>query len=161
MLGCILRGSTMTTAFMQRFEVGWGDLDFNGHMRNTAYLDYAATTRWAYFRSLGLQMKEFQQLRFGPVVLKDEVEYFRELHLLQTVFVGIALAGLSEDGVRFRLRNEFHGEDGRPVARVTSTGAWMDLEARRLGTPPPALRGVLTGLGRTDDFAVIAGKAGR
>ena len=26
--------------FIKTFQAGWGDMDYNGHMRNTAYLDY-------------------------------------------------------------------------------------------------------------------------
>lgn len=145
----------MDQPFTHRFEVGWGDLDFNGHMRNTAYLDLAATVRMMFFRSCGFEMAEFERLRFGPVVLKDEVEYFRELKLLQPVVVGIELAGINADGSRFRLRNAFHTEDGRLVAKVTSTGGWMDLNARRLGPPPEELGQVLERMRRAEDFVAI------
>jgi acyl-CoA thioester hydrolase len=145
----------MTAPFTHRFEVGWGDLDFNGHMRNTAYLDLAATVRMMFFRSCGFEMREFERLRFGPVVLKDEVEYFRELRLLQPVIVGIELAGLNADGSRFSIRNGFLTEEGKLVARVTSAGGWMDLEARRLALPPEPLRRVLESLSRAEDFAEI------
>lgn len=147
----------MTEPFTHRFEVGWGDLDFNGHMRNTAYLDLAATVRMMFFRACGFEMAEFERLRFGPVVLKDEVEYFRELKLLQPVVVGIELAGLNADGSRFRLRNTFHTEDGKLVAKVTSTGGWMDLNARRLGPPPGPLRETLERMRRAEDFEEMKG----
>jgi len=148
----------MPTPFTHRFEVGWGDLDFNGHMRNTAYLDLAATVRMLYFQSQGFEMPEFERLRFGPVVLKDEVEYFRELRLLQPVLVGIELAGLSGDGTRFRIRNPFQTEEGKVVAKVTSTGGWMDLNLRKLGAPPEPLRRVLESLERSADFEELGGK---
>jgi acyl-CoA thioester hydrolase len=146
-------------AFTHRFEVGWGDLDFNGHMRNTAYLDLAATVRMMFFRSCGFEMAEFERLRFGPVVLKDEVAYFRELKLLQPVVVGIELAGLSADGTRFRIRNPFHTEEGQLVATVASTGGWMDLNARRLGLPPQPLRATLERMRRAEDFEELKGSS--
>jgi len=145
--------------FSHRFEVGWGDLDFNGHMRNTAYLDLAATVRMMFFRSCGFEMAEFERLRFGPVVLKDEVEYYRELKLLQPVVVGIELAGLNADGSRFRLRNPFHTEEGKLVAKVTSSGGWMDLNARRLGPPPEPLMETLERMRRAEDFTEIPASA--
>ncbi|MFN8010205.1 MAG: thioesterase family protein [Holophagaceae bacterium] len=149
----------MPEPFTHRFEVGWGDLDFNGHMRNTAYLDLAATVRMMFFRSCGFEMAEFERLRFGPVVLKDEVEYYRELKLLQPVVVGIELAGVSADGARFRIRNTFSTEDGQLVAKVTSTGGWMDLNARRLGPPPAPLRETLERMRRAEDFEAIRGRS--
>ncbi|AOE83863.1 thioesterase [Pseudomonas sp. TCU-HL1] len=57
-------------------------MDFNSHMRNTAYLDKSADVRMMYFAHRGFPMSEFRRLRLGPVVMKDEIEYFRECHLL-------------------------------------------------------------------------------
>jgi hypothetical protein len=39
--------------------------------------------------------------------MKDEIEYFREVHLLEEFNVDLAIAGLAEDGSRFILRNGF------------------------------------------------------
>jgi acyl-CoA thioester hydrolase len=35
--------------FERRVVAGWGDMDFNSHMRNTAYLDKSADVRMMYF----------------------------------------------------------------------------------------------------------------
>ena len=131
---------------------GWGDMDFNAHMRNTAYLDKSGDVRMHFFAEHGFPMSEFVRLRIGPVVFKDEVEYFLEIGLLESFHVRLALAGQSEDGSRFLLRNEFLKEDGRPAARVNSLGGWLDLAARKLTAPPPDLREALRSLTRTEDF---------
>jgi acyl-CoA thioesterase FadM len=73
--------------FEQELFAGWGDMDFNSHMKNTAYLDKSADVRMLYFASQGFPMAEFMRLRIGPVVMKDEIEYFRELHLLDRMIV--------------------------------------------------------------------------
>jgi acyl-CoA thioester hydrolase len=67
----------------------------------------------------------------------------------------LALCGLSRDGSRFRIRNEFLKEDGTRVAQLNSLGGWMDLETRKLVSPPPALAAALDSLPRTDDFEEI------
>lgn len=149
--------SIMIEPFTRRFLVRWGDVDFNGHMRNTAYLDVSSDVRMLCFAEGGFPMREFERLRVGPVVFKDEVEYLRELRLLEPFKVTLALAGLSQDGARFRLRNAFADESGRPVARVTSTGGWLNLDARRLLPPPEPVARVLAGLTRTEDYAVLEG----
>ena len=41
--------SAKPSGFSKTLYVGWGDLDANGHMRNTAYLDKAADVRMYYF----------------------------------------------------------------------------------------------------------------
>lgn len=71
--------------YEQMLFASWGDMDFNGHMRNTAYLDKAADVRLMFFAAHGFPMAEFVRLRLGPVVMKDEVEYFREVQLLDEV----------------------------------------------------------------------------
>ena len=134
---------------------GWGDMDFNSHMRNTAYLDKSADLRMMFFAENGFPMDEFMRLRIGPVVMKDEIEYFKEVRLLEPLRVTLAQAGLAEDGSHFLLRNEFYRADGKLSARVTSEGGWLDLTARRLILPPVALLKAMQSLPRTDDFQVL------
>ena len=143
-------------SFSKTFHVRWGDMDFNAHMKNTAYLDLSGDIRMMYFAENGFPMKEFERLRIGPVILRDELDYHRELHLLETVTVDIAVAGLSQDGSRFRMRNRFFRADGKPAATVTSTGGWLDLDRRKLASPPGPLKELLDRLERTDDFEVLA-----
>lgn len=130
-------------------------MDFNGHMKNTGYLDAAADVRMQFFVSRGLSIEEFAKRRIGPVMVRDELEYFRELRLLDPVDVTLESAGVSPDGSRFRLRNTFYRDDGKEVARVTSVGVWLDLLARRVVAPPDDLRQMTESLSRTGDFQVL------
>lgn len=138
--------------FTRPFLAGWGDMDFNGHMRNTAYLDKSADLRMLFFATHGFSTAEFARQRFGPVVRSDQVDYFREIHLLEEMQQHLAIAGLSDDGSRFSIRNEFFRADGELSARVTSLGGWLDLAARRLIAPPPGLLDALRALPHSDDF---------
>lgn len=144
--------------FERTLVAGWGDMDFNAHMRNTAYLDKSADVRMMYFAEHGFPMSEFARLQLGPVVMRDQIDYFRECRLLDEIRVTLALAGLSEDGSRMTLRNEFH-RDGLLCARVTSTVGWFDLRQRKLIVPPPELAALLRALDRSEDFAVLPGSA--
>ena len=134
---------------------GWADMDFNSHMKNTAYLDKAADVRQMYLIENGFPVEEFSRLRIGPVVMKDEVEYFKEVGLQQKITVTYALAGHAPDGSRVLLRHEVLRPDGKLAARVTSAGGWLDLDARRLVAPPPALFAAMDSLERTSDFVVL------
>ena len=134
---------------------GWGDMDFNAHMKNTAFLDKSADVRMMFFSENGFPMAEFSRLKLGPVIMKDEVEYQREVGLLQEIRVTMAIAGLSPDGSRFQIRNEIFRRDEKLCARVTSTGGWLDLSARRLVAPPAALLSALQTLEKTAGFLVL------
>ncbi|MBW8878941.1 MAG: thioesterase family protein [Acidobacteria bacterium] len=142
--------------FSRTFQVRWGDMDLNAHMRNTAYLDTAVDVRMMYFAEQGFPLREFERLRLGPVVQRDELEYYRELHLLDAVTVTLELAGISSDASRFRLRNDFLRPDGSLAARLITTGGWLDLGRRRLVAPPEALATLLSALPRTADFEELA-----
>ncbi len=125
--------------FEKKVYAGWGDLDANGHMANTAYLDKAADTRMGFFATHGFHLASFRERGIGPVIRKDEIEYFAEFVLLEPLRVTISCRSMSEDGSRFTLVNEFFKEDGRLAARVTSSGGWLDLASRKLIAPPPDL----------------------
>ena len=142
--------------FEKRLVAGWGDMDFNSHMRNTAFLDKSADVRMMFFSENGFPMEEFFRRRLGPVVRKDEIEYFKEVRLLEELRVTLAIAGLAADGSRFLLRNEFWRDDGQLAAKVTSAGGWLDLSLRKLAAPPEALLAALRSLPQTEDFQELA-----
>ena len=112
-------------------------------MRNTAYLDKSADVRMMYFAERGLPASEFLRLKIGSVIMKDELEYFREVQLLEELIVDLALAGLAKDGNRFVIKNGFFRDDGKRIASVTGAGGWLDLSLRRLIPAPPLLLKVL------------------
>jgi acyl-CoA thioester hydrolase len=138
--------------YAKPFRAGWGTMDFNGHMANTAYLDLAADVRMAFFSEHGFPPAEFRRLAVGPVMQKDELEYFREVGLHEAVTVTYALLAMSADGSRFVIENEIWGESGERAARVRSTGGWLDLRERRLVAPPAALLAAFAGVPRAADF---------
>ncbi len=139
-------------AFERDFQVAWAQLDSNGHMANTAYLDVVVDVRFLYFAQCGFPPAEFAKRRIGPVVRRDEVDYRRELRLLDPFRVDLRIAGLSEDASHFVIVNEVRRGDGELAARVTTEGGWFDLEARRLVAPPEGLAGALRALDRIEGF---------
>jgi len=141
--------------YRKTLYAGWADMDFNAHMKNTAYLDKAADVRQMFLMEQGFPVEEFARLRMGPVVMRDELEYFREVGLQQPITISYVLAGHAPDGSRFTLRHEFFRADQQLAARLTSTGGWLHLDERRLVAPPPALLAAMNALERTPDFAVL------
>ena len=61
------------TMYEKKLMAGWGDMDFNSHMRNTAYLDKSADVRMMYFADCGFPMSEFMRLRLGPIIMKATI----------------------------------------------------------------------------------------
>jgi acyl-CoA thioester hydrolase len=134
-------------------------MDFNAHMKNTAYLDISGDVRMMYFVEHGFSMSEFERLKIGPVVMRDELEYFREMRLLESIRVNLLVAGVSPDASRYRFRNEFFRDDGKIVARVTSTGGWLGLVERRLVAPPDKLAQVILSSKKSEDYQALNSSA--
>ncbi len=142
--------------YAKEFLVGWRAMDFNGHMANTAYLDLAADVRLAFLADHGFPPTELRRLAIGPVIRKEELEYFREVNIHETVTVTYAALAMSADGARFVIENEIWLASGERAATVRSTGGWLDLRARKLVAPPPALLAALQYLPRTADFVELS-----
>ncbi len=142
----------MSQIFEKTFHVGWANVDFNGHLGNTSFMDLAVDVRMFFFAENGFPIQEFQRQRFGPVILKDEIEYYKEMYLLDKIRITFQGAGLSEDASRFKIRNEFFREDGKLAARLNTTGGWLSFEKRKLIVPPKELADAMKSLARTDDF---------
>lgn len=80
----------------------------------------------------GFPISEFARRGIGPAARCDHVDYRRELRHLEEVAVEPWLAGLSEDGSRFRFRNVLRKAGGEEAAPVTTEAGWLDLTERRL-----------------------------
>lgn len=142
----------MGEIFKKQFEVGWRDIDPNGHLANMVYMEYAVDTRVAFFASQGFPPENFLIHGFGPVIKTDFVEYFREVKMLESTTVTMENGGNSEDGSRFRVVNNFYKSDGTHAARVTSIGGWLGLKERKLIEPPAILKTAWQELAKTGDF---------
>lgn len=138
--------------FEKRFQVGWRDVDPNGHVANMVYLEYAVDTRISFFESQGFSPNRFVTERFGPVIKSDFTEYFREAVMLDELRVTMENGGNSEDFSRFRVINAIYKADDELAARVTSIGGYLDLEMRKLIEPPERIKEAWRTLHKTEDF---------
>ena len=150
-----------TDRYAKEFLAAWAAMDFNGHMANTAYLNLAADVRMAFFADHGFAPGELRRLAVGPVIRKDELEYFREVGLHETVTVTYAVLAMSADGARFVVENEIWTANGELAATVRSTGGWLDLSARKLVPPPPALLAAFVQSPRAPGFVELPPKEAR
>jgi acyl-CoA thioester hydrolase len=133
----------------------WGEIDSNGHMRNVAYLDISANARMEFFNANGYTLTEFFGAGIGPVVLKDEIEYKREVRLAEDLTVTNELAGMSEDNTRFIFRNQFIKANGKLACKISSLVAFFDIATRKTIAPPENLMRAILSLPRSEDFSTI------
>ncbi|MEE8435022.1 MAG: thioesterase family protein [bacterium] len=147
-------------AFEMIFEVRWGDLDPNQHMRNTAYPEFANHLRHTFFAKRGFSFARLEKMGVGPVIFSENLQYLREVRLGQRLAMDLQVAGLAPDFSRWRYRHDawrLGEEDGVDTERIlaaviTLEGSWFDLRERRVVPPPKDALGLLDGLPRTKDY---------
>ncbi|WP_103665626.1 acyl-CoA thioesterase [Gracilimonas amylolytica] len=145
--------------YSKSFEVTWADMDPNRHMRHSVYNDYAAQTRVGLFSDFDLSLTEISRLGFGPILFREETNFLREIHLLETITVTCALRSMRRDGSRWSFLHEIlkEGEEGIKAAQLVVDGAWLNLETRKLGVVPKVGE-VMDRFPRTSDFEWMSDK---
>lgn len=142
----------MSDAFRTEMEVRWGDLDANGHVRNTAYSEFATQARLRFLDTRGFPAERFNRMGIGPIYFREETVYRRELRLGDVVTVEVRSDGLAPDVSRWRVAHRLLRPGGEVAGFVTVDGAWMDLAARELALPPDDLADALRDLPPGDGF---------
>lgn len=127
----------------QTYTVRWAELDPNGHMRHSAYADFAADQRVHWLASHGYDLRKFAELRIGPILFREETKYLKEIYAGEEIRVEGRLTNGTPDGSRWTIEHTIYKADGRVAATVTVDGAWLDLERRKLTVPPAELAAVL------------------
>ena len=121
-------------------------MDPNGHMRHSAYADYAADQRVVVLAGWGYNVAQFAKLRLGPILFREETKFLKEIHIGEEIRVDGRLASINEDGSRWSIVHTIYKADGRVAATVTVDGAWLDLDRRKLTVPPTGLAEALSTL---------------
>jgi acyl-CoA thioester hydrolase len=148
----------MSKVFTKSFEVRWDDVDANGHLRSTRYLEYAVSARLGFLMEAGWSPLVIHEAGVAPVSLGDEVRYLREVFPAEVITVATRVIGLSEDASRWRFEHILTRESGEKAAEVRTLGAWIDLEARKMTTPPAGLRALFEAA-RTADCQILASRS--
>lgn len=148
----------MSKPFQREFDVIWADLDPNGHMRHTAYMDYGAQVRLAFLNEHGFTLERFHRLRVGPILFREYTDYLREVRAGERIRVTLELTGLSENRKHWAFRHKVFKHDGELAAVINVRGAWFSLAERRVIPAPDELEAAVKAIPRAGDFQPITGK---
>ena len=158
--------------FRYDFKISWAHIDANMHVGNTHYNLLATDARVAFLLASGYQFGV--NYAVGPVVLRDEVAYLKELHYGDVGTVELQLAGLSPDNGRWKIRHILRRGNQNGIANqsaspnqdgnagdhmggdvcctVESLGGWIDLKTRKLVVPQGIFVEAFSSLKKSDDF---------
>ena len=63
------------------FKVTKEDIDILGHVNNKVYLDWSEAVSWDHSKLLGVDQKDFQNVKSACVVVRNKIEYLGSLFL--------------------------------------------------------------------------------
>lgn len=141
--------------FLNKINIRWSDLDPNQHLANSAYMNFMSATRMVYMVKQGVTYDDLKKNALGPVVLREEVHYFKEVFPGEPVYVGQEICGLSEDGKFYSIRHNFYDKKGNNFARGQMMGTWISMQSRKIVEPPKEIFEKLMGTNRSEDFKIL------
>lgn len=148
----------MPSSFNREFQSIWANLDPNGHMRHTAYNDYAAQLRLNFFESNGYSFAGMIDLGIGPVLFREETKFLREIRMGEKLVVDLELVKARKDASKWTIRSGIYKKDHTLSAIVEVDGAWLDLQQRRIIQPPVEMVKMLDQAPKSEDFEWIPEK---
>ncbi len=130
----------------------WSQIDANMHLRHSAYADFAAQGRLELLQKLGFDAKLLAKEKIGPILFREELIYFREIGLNDSVKVTCTMVKCRKDGSRWSFTQDIFRSDGVKAAQVNTDGAWIDTEKRKLTALPSSMMERFNALPRAENF---------
>ncbi len=139
--------------FSKTFRTIWANFDANRHMRHTAYNDYAAEVRIMFLQEHGFDIDYLKKIKLGPILFREETKFLREIKMGADITVDIELSKLSPDGKKYSFIHHIYNNINKELsATIVIDGAWLDLEKRKLTSPPQKLIDIMNDLEKSNDF---------
>lgn len=138
--------------FTRAIEIRWSDLDPNQHLRHSVYYDWGAYMRMCVLAEAGMTTQALQQIGIGPILLREECVFRRELHFGDAVTINVQLVRCKRDMSRWTMRHEIYKNGDTLSAVITIDGAWIDIAKRKLAVPPEQFQQGFHLIPKTGDF---------
>lgn len=133
-------------------QVRWSDLDPNFHLRHSVYYDWAAMCRIAFLNEKGLTPGIMQKLNFGPIILREECVFRKEIKYGDVININLTLLKNRSDYSRWTFRHKILKNDKILCAVLTIDGAWMNMIGRKLFIPTAEIISVFEQLPRDKEY---------
>lgn len=142
--------------YSKQFEIRWRDLDANGHLGNSSYVDFMSHTRMSFFTEIGIGLEVMKQHQLGPVVLYEHIHYFREVLLGKPITVNLEITGLSEDSRFVRFEHNFYDKNKNNLAFSEMLFTWIDLRTRKLADPNKEILEKIQSYPKAECFEILS-----
>lgn len=144
----------MDTAVLP-IQIRWADVDANHHLRHSVYYDYGALARMQILTDLGLSMEKLKTLEIGPILLREEAVFKREIKFEDKLEISTSLLHCTKDYSRWTIRHQLIKNTDTLAAIITIDGAWMDLNKRKFALPNEFVIAVFDQLPKAPEFVFV------
>lgn len=140
------------TEFSRTIQLRWSDLDPNFHVRHSIYYDWGAFVRVEFLNEYGLTAQVMQELKFGPILFREECVFRREIRSGDEIKMNLQLIRSKKDFSRWSIQHQITRTDETLCAVLTVDGAWIDIERRKLSSPPEKVHEVFAAMPKAETF---------
>ena len=106
-------------------------LDTFGHVNNATYLNLYEQARWEILNEHNYSVADIQQKKMGPVILRAEISFKRELTLRKKITINSYLKEIRSSKI-MDVHQEMIIDHGKLASELTLTLGLMDLKKRKL-----------------------------
>lgn len=136
-------------------QIRWADIDANNHLRHSVYYDFGAMCRMKFMSDYGLTMKRLEELKVGPIILREEAVFKKEVHFHDLITLSVSIYKAKKDFTRWSLIHHLTKADGTVATIMTIDGAWLDLEKRKISVPNQEVISVFNQFPKSENFEWI------
>ncbi len=141
--------------YSRTYEIRWADIDANGHVNYSVYIDAAGDLRYHFFKEHGYPTEKFEEMGIGPVYTAINARFFREVRLGETVTITYQVAGLSATGARWKVHHDVLKANGKKAVSIEIEGAILDLASRKPVQPTAELLEIFYQIPRAKEFEAL------
>jgi acyl-CoA thioester hydrolase len=141
--------------FSRIIQLRWSDLDPNFHIRHSVYYDWGAFVRVEFLNGQGLTSQVMQELKFGPILFREECVFRKEIRSGDVIKMSLQLVRSKQDFSRWTIQHQITKDDGTLCSVLTVDGAWIDVVKRKLASPPDQIFDVFSNMPKAENFEWI------
>ena len=140
--------------YSKTIQLRWSDVDQNRHLRHSVYYDFGAFIRISFLTEHGLTTSKMEELKIGPILFREEIIFKREIKPEDQLEVDVELVKTTPGYAKWSLRHRFIKGDGTIAAVLTTDGAWMDIEQRKLVKPDAFVQKIFDDFPKAEEFEI-------